>query len=117
MPYTNYQYFYEVLNGAGLVESPLSTITRTLPGIPSEGPNSTATAINSTAILLSWIAPLSSTLQGPLVGYEIEWNSNNMAQELIENITADTNMYIISGLLPNMQYTFRVSGIVIHDVL
>lgn len=110
MPYTDYQYYYEVLNGAGSVESPLSIITRTLPGIPSEGPNSTATTINSTAILLSWIAPLSSTLQGPLVGYEIEWRSNNAAQqELIENITADTNMYIISGLLPNMQYFFRVS--------
>ena len=112
-PYTDYRYYYEVLNGAGSVESNVSIITRTLPGIPSEGPNSTATTINSTAILLSWNVPLSSTLQGPLIGYEIEWRSNNMArQELIENITADTNMYIITGLLPNMQYIFRVSFIV-----
>ena len=116
MPYTDYQYYYEVLNGAGSIESPLSMITRTLPGVPSEGPNSTATTINSTAILLSWNTPLSSTLQGPLVGYEIEWRSNNMAQQqLIENTTADTNMYIISGLLPNMQYIFRVSFIVSCD--
>lgn len=112
MPYTNYQYYYEVLNGAGTVESPLSMITRTLAGVPSQGPNSNATAINSTAILLSWNAPPSSTLQGPLVGYEIEWYSNNMEQqEQIENITADTNAYIISGLLPNIQYTFIVSYI------
>ena len=117
MPYTNYQYYYEVLNGAGSVQSPLSIITRTLPGIPSQGPNSTATAINSTAILLTWNAPLPSTLQGPLIGYEIEWRSNNMAQQvLIENITADTNMYLISGLLPNMQYIFRVSFIVSYDM-
>ena len=112
-PYTNYQYYYEVLNGAGSTESPLSTITTTLAGIPSQGPNSSAAAINSTAVLLSWNTPLSSTLQGPLIGYEIEWRSNNMAlQQLIENISADTNAYIISGLLPNMQYTFRVSFIV-----
>lgn len=110
VPYTNYQYYYEVLNGAGSVESPLSIITRTLPGIPSQGPDSIATTINSTAILLSWNAPPSSTLQGPLVSYAIQWRASNTAQqELIENITADTNMYTISGLLPNTQYTFMVS--------
>lgn len=113
IPYTNYQYYYEVSNGAGSVESPLSVITRTLPGIPSQGPDSTTTTINSTAILLSWNTPLPSTLQGPLVGYEIEWGATDLAQqELIENITEDTNMYIISGLLPSTQYTFRVSFIV-----
>lgn len=110
LPYTNYQYYYELLNGAGSVDSPLSVITRTLPGIPSQGPNSTATAINGTAVLLLWYPPSSSTLQGPLIGYEIEWRSNNMAQQdLIENITTDINTYIISGLLPSTQYTFRVS--------
>ena len=114
--YTNYQYYYEVLNGAGSAESPLSIITRTLPGIPSQGPDSIATTINSTAILLSWNPPPSSTLQGPLVSYEIQWHASNTAQqELIENITADANMYIISGLLPNTQYTFTVSYVVSYD--
>ena len=115
VPYTSYQYYYEVINAAGSVESPLSEIIRTLPGTPLQGPDSTATSINSTAISISWSTPPSSTLQGPLIGYEIEWRANNMVQqELIDNITAVTNMYIISGLLPNTQYTFRVSFIISH---
>lgn len=118
VPYTNYQYYYDVVNGAGSVESPLSIMTRTLPGIPSQGPGSIATTINSTAILLSWNAPPSSTLQGPLVSYEIQWSASNIVQqEQIENITADTNMYIISDLLPNTQYTFRVSYVVSYDMV
>lgn len=109
-PYTDYQYYYEVVNGAGVAESALSTVTRTLADAPLQGPISMATAINSTAIMLSWSHLSSNVVQGPLVSYEIQWQSGDLSQQaVVENISADVIAYNITGLLPNMQYTFRVS--------
>ena len=110
IPYTDYQYYYEVVNGAGTAESTLSVVTRTLADVPLQGPNSIATAINSTAIMLSWDHLSPDVLQGPLVSYEIQWQSIDLSQQaVVENISADVIAYNITRLLPNTEYTFRVS--------
>jgi len=110
IPYTDYQYYYEVVNGAGTAESTLSIVTRTLVDVPLQGPNSIATAINSTAIMLSWDHLSPDVLQGPLVSYEIQWQSIDLSQQaVVENISADVITYNITRLLPNTEYTFRVS--------
>ena len=117
VPYTDYQYYYEVVNGAGTAESTVSTVTRTLADIPLQGPNSIATAINSTTIMLSWDHLPSNVLQGPLVSYEIQWQSTDLSQQaVVENISADVITYNITGLLPNTEYTFRVSYIDIVQI-
>jgi len=112
IPYTDYQHYYEVVNGAGTAESTLSIVTRTLADVPLQGPNSIATAINSTAIMLSWDHLPSNVLQGSLVSYEIQWQSTDLSQQsaaVVENISADVITYNITGLLPNTEYIFRVS--------
>ena len=86
-----------------------TTTTGTAPGPPRA---LTATAVSSSAIDLSWSAPLSSG-SSAIVGYRIEASSTRTGvwSELVANTGNTSTTYEDTGLSPNTTRYYRVSAI------
>ena len=98
-------------NGFGPWTSPVSATTsaETPPGPPRA---LTATAVSSSAIELSWSAPLSSG-SSAIIGYRIEASSTGTGgwTELVANTGNTRTTYEDTGLAPNTERHYRVSAI------
>ena len=87
-----------------------TTATGTPPGPPR---SLTATADGSSAIDLSWSAPL-STGSSAIIGYRIEWSSTRTGgawSDLAANTGSTRTTYRDTGLAPNTSRYYRVSAI------
>ena len=74
----------------------------------------TATAVGSSAIDLSWSAPLNPGSSG-IIGYRIEWSSTRTPTGVWTDLEANTGntrtTYRDTGLAPNTERYYRVSAI------
>lgn len=108
-PYTFYQYCIVVSNNADSAFSNLSSPIRTSPApFPLSGPELVATAINSTAIELSWGALEISELLGPLDEYIVYGKVSGVSglgQELFRGLS---QMLTVVDLLASTEYVFTV---------
>ena len=97
--------------GFGPWTSPVSATTST--GTPPGPPRAlTATAVSSSAIELSWMAPLSSG-SSAIIGYRIEWSSTRTGawSDLVANTGNTSTTYRDMGLSPSTTRYYRVSAI------
>ncbi|MDE0258506.1 MAG: fibronectin type III domain-containing protein [Gammaproteobacteria bacterium] len=98
-------------NGLGPWTSPVSATTST--GTPPGPPRAlTVTAVGSSAIELSWSAPLSRG-SSAIIGYRIEWSSTRTGVwgDLVANTGNTRTTYEDTGLAPNTTRYYRVSAI------
>ena len=97
--------------GFGPWTSPVSATTST--GTPPGPPRAlTVIAVGSSAIELSWSAPLSPG-SSAIVGYRIEWSSTRTGvwSDLVANTGNTSTTYQDTGLSPNTTRYYRVSAI------
>lgn len=107
--YFLYQYCVIATNNVGSTHSDYSEEFRTKAApAPLAGPNATAEAVNSTAILVYW-SPLDvSILLGPLGGYTLYGKisgSEGLGTALFSGMAVS---HLVTGLEPSTQYTFVV---------
>ncbi len=107
-PYSFYRYCVIVFNAAGSTYSNFSDSTQTLPApMPADGPVTTAVAINSTAIQISWTPLDVSVLLGPLSEYTLLMEESEDQQ--VEIFSGTDESFTVTGLMPSTKYTFVVS--------
>ena len=97
--------------GFGPWTSPVSATTST--GTPPGPPRAlTVIAVGSSAIELSWSAPLSAG-SSAIIGYRIEWASSRTGvwSDLVVNTGDTRTAYEDTGLAPNTTRYYRVSAI------
>ncbi len=97
--------------GFGPWTSPVNATTST--GTPPGPPRAlTATAVGSSAIDLSWSAPLAPG-SNAIIGYRIEWSSTRTGvwSDLVANTGNTRTTYRDTGLSPNTERYYRVSAI------
>ena len=98
-------------NGFGPWTSAVNATTST--GTPPGPPRALrATAVGSSAIELSWSAPLSSG-SSAIIGYRIESSSTRTGgwSDLVANTGNTRTTYLDTGLAPNTSHYYRVSAI------
>ncbi|KAG9484595.1 hypothetical protein GDO78_010137 [Eleutherodactylus coqui] len=103
--YTFYEYKLIVYNNVGYTSSP-EVLVATLPGPPLRGSHLTVRAVNHTAIEASWTKPSIQDLQGDVDHYIIGLHSPRYDKLL--TFHADVNQAVISGLVPNTDYSLYV---------
>ncbi len=106
----SYSFRVSAINEVG-TGTPSDTVTAT-PATTSEAPTGlTATSVSSTAIDLSWTAPL-DTGGELIIGYQIERQTGTGVFEIIVSDTETTDTaYSDSELTAGTSYTYRVAAI------
>ena len=80
--------------------------------VPSSPPQSvTVTSTNPASLQISWQAPPVVNQNGPLTGYVIRYTRSGFT---INEIVASGLTYIISGLVPFVNYSVRVAAMTIN---
>ncbi|CAD6197354.1 unnamed protein product [Caenorhabditis auriculariae] len=102
------KYFIRVTARNSKGESPVSNLVTvsTKQGIPGQPTRLKASALDSRRIQLTWDKPLFST---PITGYTIRYNTSDGEKEL--TLTPPLEKHVVSGLLPDRFYAFRVAAI------
>ncbi len=113
-PNATYTYRIFAINNIGTSSaSNTSSATTSNPITPPQMPTGlVANAISSSQINLSWIAPV-NTGNGIIIGYKIERSDDNGStwDVIISNSNSTATSYSNTGLVPNTQYSYRVSAI------
>ncbi|XP_014672023.1 PREDICTED: receptor-type tyrosine-protein phosphatase S-like isoform X2 [Priapulus caudatus] len=113
--YTNYTFSINATNGGAPgfdTSNSTECVVETPQDVPSQPQYLNAESENSTAVLLSWMAPMQKN--GILLYYNIMCSYNNGSEQLINvdlNATEDCDLeYLFSDLEPCVTYSFTVAA-------
>lgn len=106
----NYVYRVSAINSAGTQGQTLSATSNVQ---STNSPILSGTAVSSTQVILSWIPP-SYTYGQQIIGYKIELKIGSTYVSQIDKTDPVTSQ-IISGLIPDKTYTYRVTALFAGD--
>jgi hypothetical protein len=110
---TAYTYRVSAINAIGTspVSNTASATTTAVATVPQAPTGLAASAVSSSQINLSWVAP--SNGGSAITGYKIERSANSSStwSTLVANTASSSTTYSNTGLATSTSYTYRVSAI------
>ena len=68
------------------------------------------TPVNSTTVVLSWSEVQCFSGSGAITHYLVQYHSS-CCGGIVQNVTTDALVQVVSGLTPNTVYTFQVAAV------